>query len=82
MRFCEAPPREETKNADAREGGGDAAVEGIDLQKLAGDPAMVERAVGIAYKSTPIPWRWFVGRSRVQRVVTSISDRVPRARAF
>ena len=55
---------------------------GIDLQKLAGDPAMIERAVGVAYKAIPIPWRWFVGRSRVQRVVSSISDRVPRARAF
>ena len=52
---------------------------GIDLQKLA---AMIERAVGIAYKTIPIPWRWFVGRSRVQRIVASISDRVPRARAF
>jgi hypothetical protein len=55
---------------------------GIDFQKLAGDPAMVERAVGIAYEAIPIPWRWLIGRSRLQRVVTSISDRVPRARAF
>jgi hypothetical protein len=54
---------------------------GIDLQRLAGDPAMVERAVGIAYKAIPIPWRWFVGQSRVRRVVVSISDRVPRKAA-
>lgn len=42
---------------------------GIDLQRLAGDPAMVERAVGVAYKAIPIPWRWFVGRTLVRRVV-------------
>ncbi len=53
---------------------------GIDLQKLAGNPVMIERAVGIAYKTIPIPWRWFVGRSRVQRVVVGISDHVQRGR--
>jgi hypothetical protein len=55
---------------------------GVDLQKLAGDPAMVERAVGIAYKAIPIPWRWVVGRKRVHRAVSNISARVPASRPF
>ena len=54
---------------------------GIDLQKLADDPAMIERAVEIAYKSIPVPWRWLVGRSCVRLAVVSISDRVPRRAA-
>ena len=49
---------------------------GIHLHELGSNPVIYEKACIIAYKSIPIPWRWFIGKKRVERFVDMIKNKV------
>lgn len=48
----------------------------IDLEKIAADPRVYDKACSIAYKSIPIPWRWFVGKKRVGKIVNKLKEQL------
>jgi hypothetical protein len=46
---------------------------GFEAAKIAADPATLEKAIQRTYKLIPIPWRWFVGRKRIEKLLRSAS---------
>jgi hypothetical protein len=50
---------------------------GIDLQKIVKDPMAFQKASEVVYSKIPIPWRWFIGRSRVISIMNTIKTQVP-----
>lgn len=49
---------------------------GIEVRELASNPAIIEKAIKILYKSIPIPWRWFVGKKRIKVVLEMVKNKV------
>lgn len=47
---------------------------GIEAANLANDPGMLRKAIDKTYKLIPIPWRWFVGRKRIERLLRSAAS--------
>lgn len=51
---------------------------GVEASQLAGDPVLVEQVVNKIYTGIPIPFRWIVGRNRIQRMIASARDKAMR----
>ena len=49
---------------------------GIDARKIAENQVVYDKAFAIAYKSMPIPLRWFVGKKRVRKLLNLLKERV------
>lgn len=49
---------------------------GVNLDKIATDPRVFDRACDIVYKSTPIPWRWFIGKGRVKKMMNKLKEKI------
>lgn len=47
---------------------------GFEAAKIAADPATLEKAIQRTYSLIPIPWRWFVGKKRIERLLTAASN--------
>ncbi len=50
---------------------------GVNLNNVATDPRVFERACGVAYNALPIPWRWFVGKKRVRKIISRLREQIP-----
>jgi hypothetical protein len=47
---------------------------GLDVAKLASDPRARAKAISLAYKAIPIPWRWFVGQKRLAALIETLAN--------
>lgn len=48
---------------------------GISMRELTSNPLIYEKACTLAYKSIPIPWRWFIGKKKVRRFVDMVKNK-------
>lgn len=51
---------------------------GFKAAEIAADPATLEKAIQRTYKFIPIPWRWFVGKKRIERLLKSCAESASR----
>lgn len=49
---------------------------GISMRELTSNPLIYKKACTLAYKSIPIPWRWFIGKKKVHRFVDMVKNKI------
>jgi hypothetical protein len=49
---------------------------GIHLATMAADPQVFQSACRRVYKTIPIPWRWFIGKQRIEKILSKLAEQV------
>lgn len=49
---------------------------GINVQELAVNNLVFEKACNLVYKSIPVPFRWLIGKNRIRNMIQKVRDQI------